>query len=95
MSAAVLANIADYSAIVAEAGSETNSCRRKLRRWLPEQPNEAFVRATCAALVRNAVTRAAIPPAARSRGMGFDATCSLAVLDVAANPLTVSAMGTR
>src|ERR1700676_511765 len=35
---------------------------------------------------------AALPPSA-VRGLGFDATCSLVVLDAAANPLTVSTSG--
>src|SRR6476660_8087939 len=46
----------------------------------------------CSAAVRTAMTQAAIPPAA-VKGLGFDATCSLVVLDAAANPLTVSASG--
>jgi D-ribulokinase len=46
----------------------------------------------CSAAVRAAMADAAIPPAA-VKGLGFDATCSLVVLDAAANPLTVSASG--
>jgi D-ribulokinase len=46
----------------------------------------------CAAAVRSAMAEAAIPPSA-IKGLGFDATCSLVVLDAAANPLTVSASG--
>src|SRR3979411_2565619 len=45
--------------------------------------------AACAASVRAAMAEAALPPAA-VKGIGFDATCSLVVLDAAANPLTVS-----
>src|SRR5258705_5118289 len=48
--------------------------------------------AACAASVRAAMAEAAIPPSA-VKGLGFDATCSLVVLDAAANPLTVSASG--
>src|SRR5438552_7221732 len=44
----------------------------------------------CAASVRAAMVEAAIPPSA-VKGLGFDATCSLVVLDAGANPLTVSA----
>jgi D-ribulokinase len=38
------------------------------------------------------MAEAALPPSA-VKGMGFDATCSLVVLDAAANPLTVSSSG--
>src|SRR6202166_4836114 len=48
--------------------------------------------AACAASVRAAMAEAALPPSA-VRGLGFDATCSLVVLDASANPLTVSASG--
>src|ERR1700674_252756 len=48
--------------------------------------------AACAASVRAAMADAALPPSA-VRGLGFDATCSLVVLDAAANPLTVSTSG--
>src|SRR5258705_6625096 len=46
--------------------------------------------AACAASVRAAMAEAALPPSA-VKGIGFDATCSLVVLDAGANPLTVSA----
>jgi len=46
----------------------------------------------CAASVRAAMAEAALPPAA-VRGLGFDATCSLVVLDAAGAPLTVSGSG--
>jgi D-ribulokinase len=48
--------------------------------------------AACAAAVRTAMVEAAIPPSA-VKGLGFDATCSLVVLDGGANPLTVSSSG--
>jgi D-ribulokinase len=48
--------------------------------------------AACAASVRAAMAEAALPPSA-VKGMGFDATCSLVVLDAAANPVTVSSSG--
>src|SRR5206468_8172037 len=48
--------------------------------------------AACAAAVRAAMTEAAISPSA-VKGLGFDATCSLVVLDAGANPLTVSSSG--
>jgi D-ribulokinase len=46
----------------------------------------------CAASVRAAMAEAALPPDAVG-GLGFDATCSLVVLDAAAEPLTVSPSG--
>ena len=48
--------------------------------------------AACVTAVRAAMVEAALPPSA-VKGMGFDATCSLVVLDAAANPLTVSSSG--
>jgi D-ribulokinase len=48
--------------------------------------------AACAASVRAAMAEAALPPST-VKGLGFDATCSLVVLDGAANPLTVSTSG--
>ncbi|WP_456632367.1 FGGY-family carbohydrate kinase [Bradyrhizobium sp. URHC0002] len=46
----------------------------------------------CAASVRAAMGEAAIPPSA-VKGLGFDATCSLVVLDAEGRPLTVSGSG--
>src|SRR3954467_5025438 len=48
--------------------------------------------AACAASVRAAMAEAALPASA-IKGIGFDATCSLVVVDAAGNPLTVSASG--
>jgi D-ribulokinase len=48
--------------------------------------------AACAAAVRTAMAEAVLPPSA-VKGIGFDATCSLVVLDAAAEPLTVSPSG--
>src|SRR5712675_1017968 len=48
--------------------------------------------AACAASVRAAMAEAALSPSA-VKGIGFDATCSLVVLDAGANPLTVSTSG--
>jgi D-ribulokinase len=46
----------------------------------------------CAASTRAAMAEAAISPSA-VKGLGFDATCSLVVLDAKGDPLTVSASG--
>src|SRR5438105_13959231 len=48
--------------------------------------------AACAASVRTAMAEAAIPASA-VKGIGFDATCSLVVVDAAGRPLTVSSSG--
>jgi D-ribulokinase len=48
--------------------------------------------AACADSVRAAMAEAALPPSA-VKGIGFDATCSLVVLDAVADPLTVSSSG--
>jgi D-ribulokinase len=56
------------------------------------EQSSAEIWAACTASVRAAMAEAAIPASA-VRGIGFDATCSLVVLDAAAAPLTVSASG--
>jgi D-ribulokinase len=48
--------------------------------------------AACAASVRAAMVEAALPASA-VKGIGFDATCSLVVVDAAGQPLTVSTSG--
>ena len=56
------------------------------------EQSSAEIWAACAASVRAAKAEAALPPSA-VKGIGFDATCSLVVLDAGANPLTVSTSG--
>src|SRR3977135_127092 len=56
------------------------------------EQSSAEIWAACVASVRAAMTEAAISPSA-VKGLGFDATCSLVVLDANANPLTVSHSG--
>ena len=48
--------------------------------------------AACATSVRTAMAEAALPASA-VKGVGFDATCSLAVVDAVGHPLTVSSSG--
>jgi D-ribulokinase len=48
--------------------------------------------AACATSVRAAMAEAALPASA-VKGVGFDATCSLVVIDAAGNPLTVNSSG--
>src|SRR5256886_17451418 len=45
--------------------------------------------AACATSVRTAMAEAALPASA-VKGVGFDATCSLAVVNAAGQPLTIS-----
>jgi D-ribulokinase len=79
-----------------EAGKLLATARNPITLWheaggVVEQ-SSADIWAACAASVRSAMAQAAIAPAA-VKGIGFDATCSLVVLDAAAEPLTVSASG--
>ncbi len=79
-----------------EKGSLLATARHPITVWheagsVVEQ-SSAEIWSACAASVRAAMVEAAIPPSA-VKGIGFDATCSLVVLDAAAEPLTVSASG--
>src|SRR6195256_332836 len=56
------------------------------------EQSSAEIWSACAASVRAAMGEAAIPPSA-VKGLGFDAPCSLVVLDAGAHPLTVSRSG--
>ena len=79
-----------------ESGTLLATARHPITVWheagnIVEQ-SSSEIWAACAASVRVAMAEAALPPSA-VRGLGFDATCSLVVLDAAANPLTVSPSG--
>src|SRR6476469_2535716 len=79
-----------------EKGSLLATARRPITVWheagnVVEQ-SSSEIWAACAASVRAAIAEAALPPSA-VKGVGFDATCSLVVLDAAGNPLTVSSSG--
>ena len=79
-----------------EKGSLLATARHPITVWheagsVVEQ-SSAEIWSACAASVRAAMAEAAIAPFA-VKGIGFDATCSLVVLDAAANPLTVSSSG--
>jgi D-ribulokinase len=79
-----------------ETGKLLATARRPITVWheagsVVEQ-SSSEIWAACAASVRAAMAEAALPPSA-VKGLGFDATCSLVVLDAGANPLTVSASG--
>jgi len=79
-----------------ETGTLLATARRPITVWheaggVVEQ-SSSEIWAACAASVRTAMAEAAVPPSA-VKGIGFDATCSLVVLDAAGSPLTVSASG--
>jgi D-ribulokinase len=79
-----------------ENGALLSTARHPITVWheagnVVEQ-SSSEIWAACAHSVRAAMAEAALPPSA-IKGIGFDATCSLVVLDAAANPLTVSASG--
>ena len=74
-----------------ENGTLLATARHPITLWheagsIVEQ-SSAEIWSACAASVRAAMGEAAIPPSA-VRGLGFDATCSLVVLDAGAHPLT-------
>src|ERR1700716_321865 len=82
--------------IVDEKGNLRAPARHPITVWheagnVVEQ-SSSEIWAACADSVRAAMAEAALPPSA-IKGIGFDATCSLVVLDAAANPLTVSTSG--
>jgi D-ribulokinase len=79
-----------------ESGALLATARHPITVWheagnVVEQ-SSSDIWAACVASVRAAMVEAAIPASA-VKGIGFDATCSLVVLDAAANPLTVSTSG--
>lgn len=79
-----------------EAGILLATARHPIRIWqeagdIVEQSSQDIWEACCKS-VRAAMAQAAIAPG-RIGGVGFDATCSLVVLDPQGEPLTVSASG--
>jgi D-ribulokinase len=77
-------------------GTLLATARQQIRVWhapgdVVEQSSEDIWRA-CAQAIRAAMQEAGLPPAA-VKGIGFDATCSLVVLDRQGRPLTVSTSG--
>ena len=79
-----------------EKGTLLATARHPITVWYEAgsvvEQSSSQIWAACAASVRAAMAEAALPPSA-VKGIGFDATCSLVVLDAAANPLTVSTSG--
>ncbi|WP_407158103.1 FGGY-family carbohydrate kinase [Bradyrhizobium sp. STM 3557] len=79
-----------------EAGNLLASAKYPIQLWqeagdIVEQSSAGIWNA-CVTSVRAAMAEAAIPPEA-VKGIGFDATCSLVVLDGRGQPLTVSTSG--
>ena len=79
-----------------EAGNLLSTARHPIAVWhdagdIVEQ-SSSDIWTACVAAVRLAMTEAGISPDAVT-GVGFDATCSLVVLDRAAEPVTVSLSG--
>ena len=79
-----------------ESGKLLATARHPITIWheagsVVEQ-SSSDVWAACVTSVRAVMAEAALSPSA-VKGMGFDATCSLVVLDAGGNPLTVSASG--
>jgi D-ribulokinase len=79
-----------------EKGNLLATAKRPIKVWyeagdIVEQSSSDIWEA-CAACVRSALKEAALAPDAVG-GIGFDATCSLVVLDQGGAPLTVSASG--
>lgn len=77
-------------------GRMAASASRPIRMWRPapdhvEQSSDDIWRACCLA-TRQVLKKSGLPPAA-IKGIGFDATCSLVVLDVADRPVSVSTTG--
>src|ERR1700730_1228578 len=85
-----------HAGVFDETGALLATARHPITVWheagnVVEQ-SSSEIWAACADSVRAAMAEAALPPSA-VKGMGFDATCSLVVLDAGANPLTVSTSG--
>src|ERR1700738_1046303 len=79
-----------------EKGTLLATARHPITAWheaggVVEQ-SSSDIWAACAAAVRTAMAEAALPPSA-VKGIGFDATCSLVVLDAPRVPVTASASG--
>ena len=79
-----------------EAGNLLATARHPIRVWQEAgdvvEQSSSDIWDACAAAVRSAMAEAAISPGA-VKGIGFDATCSLVVLDRSGEPLSVSTTG--
>jgi D-ribulokinase len=79
-----------------EAGNLLATARHPIQVWYEAgdivEQSAADIWNACAASVRAAIAESGLPPGA-IKGIGFDATCSLVVLDRDGVPLTVSGSG--
>src|SRR5262245_56407416 len=79
-----------------EKGNLLATAKRPIKVWYEAgdivEQSSSDIWDACAICVRSAMREAALAPDA-VKGIGFDATCSLVVLDEAGEPLTVSASG--
>src|SRR5579864_4342258 len=77
-------------------GSLIATARRPIAIW--QEPGDIVEQSSsdiwdaCAGAVRAVLKEASLPPS-RVKGIGFDATCSLVVLDSVGHPLSVSLSG--
>jgi D-ribulokinase len=84
------------AAVFDQTGTLLSTARCPIAIWheagdIVEQ-SSSDIWAACGRSVRSAIAEAAIPPSA-VKGIGFDATCSLVVLDQGAEPLSISMTG--
>ena len=83
--------VAHAGAVVASSTKDTTTFRDEKDHRIFEQSTTEIWGAICAC-VKNVLAEARIDPA-RVKGVGFDATCSLAVTDLQGNPVTVTKGG--
>ncbi len=78
------------------AGRMLAAARRPIQMWKPEadfaEQSTGDIWQACAGAVREAIAEAEVGPE-EVGGLGFDATCSLAVVDAEGGPVTVSPSG--
>lgn len=83
--------VAHAGAVIASSTRDTATFRDEKDHRIFEQSTTEIWNAICAC-VKNVLSEASIDPA-RVKGIGFDATCSLAVADMQGNPVTVTKGG--
>lgn len=83
--------VAHAGAVVASATKDTTTFRDEKDHRIFEQSTTEIWSAICAC-VKNVLDEARVDPS-RVKGVGFDATCSLAVTDLQGNPVTVTKGG--
>lgn len=84
--------VAHAGAIVASSTKDTTTFRDEKDHRIFEQSTTEIWDAICAC-VQNVLAEARVVDPTRVKGVGFDATCSLAVTDVQGHPVTVTKGG--